>query len=189
MQAQDFKELQTKRLNLQPLVATFDFATYLFKLISNNREFFRFMPWAGIKTQEQEFDFLHGAEKNWKSKKSAIYGMYLKPEKKFIGVCSFFNIDWDDETGEIGYWLDPKYSRQGYMSEAANEIAKNFFDTGFKRIIIKADPDNIASCKTAEKCGFEREGVMRSVVFNPSLSRREDLVLYAKISNQKNNQK
>lgn len=92
-----------------------------------------------------------------------------------------FNIDWDDEVGEIGYWLDPQYANHGFMSEAVDCVATEFFNHGFHRIIIKANPENIASCKTAEKCGFEREGVMRSCSFNAGLKARKDIALYAKI--------
>ncbi|MCR4917893.1 MAG: GNAT family N-acetyltransferase [Alphaproteobacteria bacterium] len=181
MKSQEFKTIQTKRLDLKPLVATFDFANYLFGVISKNIEFFKYMPWADIKNAEQEFDFLRSAEKGWKKQTKATYGLYLRDNGDFVGVCSFFDIDWDDEVGEIGYWLDPKYAKQGYMSEAANAVANEFFNTGFQRIVIKANPENIASCKTAEKCGFEREGLMRNCCFNLGLNKREDLVLYAKV--------
>lgn len=181
MKLQEFKELHTERLNLKPLVATFDFANHLFDVISKNMKFFKYMPWADIKNAEQEFDFLRNAEKGWKKQTKATHGMYLRTNGDFVGVCSMFDIDWDDETGEIGYWLDPKYAKQGYMSEAVNAVAKEFFDMGFQRIIIKANPENIASCKTAEKCGFVREGIMRNCCFNLGLNKREDLALYAKV--------
>lgn len=181
MAPQEFKELQTERLILKPLVASFDFANYLFNVLSKNRDFFKYMPWMNMKRAEQEYDFLRGSEKNWKSQKSAEYGIYLRENSDFVGVCSFFRIKWDDETGEIGYWLDPKYAGQGYMTDAVNAVANEFFAMGFHRIIILANPENIASCKVAEKCGFEREGIMQSYGFNLGLNKREDVALYAKV--------
>ena len=181
MKAQEFKEIQTNRLMLKPLVATFDFANHLFDIISNNREFFKYMPWADIKNAEQEFDWLRSAESNWKNHKSAEYGMFLRDTNDFIGVCSFFNISWSNEIGEIGYWLNPKYANNGFMSEAITAISQEYFNNGFKRIIIRANIKNIASYKTAEKCGFTREGIMKSATFNSSLNEREDIALYAKI--------
>lgn len=181
MKSQEFKILQTQRLDLKPLVATFDFANYLYKLIVNNRDFFKFMPWVDIKNPEQEFDWLRSAESKWKNKKAADYIMFLRGTDKFVGICSFFDISWDNESAEIGYWLNPEYTQQGFMSEAVNAIANEFFNIGFKRIIIKANPENIASCKVAEKCGFEREGLLRSYDFLSSMNKREDIALYAKI--------
>ena len=63
-----------------------------------------------------------------------------------------------------------------------NAVASEFINIGFKRIIILANPENIASCRVAEKCGFEREGIMRSYDFLPVLKKREDIALYAKIN-------
>ena len=68
------------------------------------------------------------------------------------------------------------------MSEAVNAVTDEFLNMGFKRIIILANPENIASCRVAEKCGFVREGLLRSYDFLPVLTKREDIVLYAKIN-------
>ena len=182
MKPQAFKPLQTQRLDLKPLVASFDFANELFDMIDKNREYFKFMPWSDIKQPEQEFDYLRGSEKKWKNQTDANYGLYLRDNGKFVGVCGFMSINWSNETGEIGYWLNPKYARQGFMSEAVQAIVQEFFNMGFKRITLKADIENTPSCKTAEKCGFTREGVMKSYEFNKPLNRRQDMCLYAKIN-------
>ena len=181
MKPQEFKIIKTKRLELKPLVATFTFAQDLFNIISLNRDFFKFMPWNDIQKPEQEFEFLTSAEKGWKKQTKATYGMYLRKDTDFVGVCTMFNIDWENESGEIGYWLNPEYANHGLMTEAVKAVSNKFFDIGFKRIVIKANPENIASCKVAEKCGFEREGLLRSYDFLPSINKREDVVLYAKI--------
>ena len=181
MKPQEFKEIQTKRLTLKPLVASFSFAQELFDMITKNREFFKFMPWANVEKPESEFEFLQSAAKCWKKQEKATYGMFLQPKNEFVGVCTMFEINYGNESGEIGYWLNPKYAQQGFMSEAVNAVSTEFFNRGFKRIIIKANPENIASCKVAEKCGFEREGLLRSYDFLPILNKREDVVLYSKI--------
>ena len=103
MKPQEFKILQTKNLELKPLVATFDLANHLFDVISNNREFFKYMPWLNTQNAEQEFDFLRSAEKGWKNKTKATHGMYLRQNADFVGICTMFNINWDEETGEIGF--------------------------------------------------------------------------------------
>jgi len=181
MQPLEFKELHTERLVLKPLSATFSFAQELFDIISKNRDFFKFMPWANVEKPESEFEFLQSASKGWKKREKATYGMFLQSNNKFVGVCTMFEINIDNESGEIGYWLNPVFANQGFMSEAVNTIANEFFNIGFKRIVIKANPENIASCKVAEKCGFEREGLLRSYDFLPVLNKREDIILYAKI--------
>ncbi len=181
MKPQKFKKLQTKHLDLKPLPVTFKLASEIFDIISNNRDYYKFLPWSNVKQPEQEFAFLSDADKNWKNQSEATYGMYLCKDGSFAGVCTMFDIDWDKESSEFGYWLNIKYAGHGLMSEAVKAISNEFFNMGFKRIVIKANPENFASCKVAEKCGFEREGVLRSYDFLPALNKREDIALYAKI--------
>ena len=181
MKPQEFQILQTKNLELKPLIATFDFAKELFDIIANNRDFFKYMPWINVEKPEQEFVFLNNAENGWKKQTEATYRMCLRDGGDFVGLCSIFNLKWERETAEIGYWLNPKYAGRGLMSEAVNAVADSFFNMGFKRITILANPENIASCRVAEKCGFQREGIMRSYDFAPGLNEREDIVLYAKV--------
>jgi [ribosomal protein S5]-alanine N-acetyltransferase len=44
---------------------------------------------------------------------------------------------------------------------------------------LRADADNVASQRVAEKAGFTREGVLRSVHFNPRQQRRVDFVMFS----------
>ena len=111
MKPQEFKILRTKNLELKPLVATFKFANELFSIIDGNRDFFKYMPWADVEKPEQEFSYLRDSEKGWKNNTKANYGMFLRDSGDFVGVCGMFNIKWENESGEIGYWLNPKYAR------------------------------------------------------------------------------
>jgi RimJ/RimL family protein N-acetyltransferase len=47
------------------------------------------------------------------------------------------------------------------------------------RLQLRADRLNVASQRVAEAAGFKREGVLRSVRFNPRQGRRVDFVLYS----------
>lgn len=181
MKIQEFKKLQTKNLDLKPLVATFDFANYLFDTITKNKDFFKFMPFANVEKPEEEFDFLRSAEEKWKNLSSAQYGMYLRKSEEFIGVCSIFNLSEGRDSGEIGYWLNPKFASRGFMSEAVSAVSDAFFEMGCHRIQIIANVKNIASCRVAEKCGFKREGIMHRFCFNSYINEIEDMALYAKI--------
>lgn len=185
MVPQEFKELQTERLLLKPLVATFDFANELFEIIKRHRDSYKYIPkLASAPNAESEFDFLRGVEKGWKNKTKATYGMYMKSNGAFIGACSMFSIDWDAESCEIGAWVNMDYASQGFMTEAIKTTTQAFLDMGFKRIMIRANTENIASRRVAEKCGFDYEGILRSCEFNPCLNKREDFVVYSKINDK-----
>jgi [ribosomal protein S5]-alanine N-acetyltransferase len=87
----------------------------------------------------------------------------------------------DEEAGtvEIGYWLRRDAQRRGYMTRAVVLVTRHAVDRGAERVYLRADPQNVASCRVAEKAGFTREGVLRSVHWNPRLGRRQDWAIYA----------
>lgn len=187
MKPQKFKSLQTKRLDLKPLVATFDFANYLFDIISKIKAtsptYFTYVPsLTEIKKPEQEFDWLRQSEDGWKNQTRAVYGLYLRKTDEFVGICTLRHINWRDGNGEIAYWLRPEYASQGLVSEAVNKVTQSFFDIGFNRFTLTASPNNFASCGVAKKCSFEQEGIMRKLCFNPNLNKLDDAILFAKIN-------
>ncbi len=55
----------------------------------------------------------------------------------------------------------------------------SFDELGCERLQLRADADNVASQRVAEKTGFTREGVLRSVHFNPRQQRRVDFVMFS----------
>ncbi|MCL2772274.1 MAG: GNAT family N-acetyltransferase [Oscillospiraceae bacterium] len=69
-----------------------------------------------------------------------------------IGVSSKH----DNETGEMGWYLDPEYWRMGYATEAGSAIINYMFSTlKFCKLTAMIDSKNIPSCHLAEKLGFQ----------------------------------
>jgi RimJ/RimL family protein N-acetyltransferase len=58
-------------------------------------------------------------------------------------------------------------------------LARWAFEHGCERLQIRADTENEASMRVAERVGFRREGVLRSIRFNPRLGRRMNFALYS----------
>lgn len=57
---------------------------------------------------------------------------------------------------EVAYFMSEKYQKKGYTLEAVNQLVKWCFQVSdIKYLILTIDCANIASCKLAEKCGFE----------------------------------
>jgi RimJ/RimL family protein N-acetyltransferase len=52
------------------------------------------------------------------------------------------------------------------------------------RLQLRADQRNVASLRVAESAGFRREGVLRSVRFNPRQGRRVDFVMYSLLAEE-----
>ena len=68
---------------------------------------------------------------------------------------------------EIGYRLfDPKLSGRGYVSEACRLLVDYLFNVHqYHRLELLSTPDNVASIRVAQKCGFTAEGMMRQSFF------------------------
>jgi RimJ/RimL family protein N-acetyltransferase len=66
------------------------------------------------------------------------------------------------------------------MTRALKLISRRAIEVdGAARLQLRADPLNVASCRVAEKAGFTREGLLRSVYWNARLGRRQDHVLFS----------
>lgn len=86
----------------------------------------------------------------------------------------------DDGVGEIGYWIRAEARGKGVMTQALVLLARwALTDEGLARVQLRADVENVASRRVAEKAGFRLEGVMRSARWNARLERRVDWAIYA----------
>jgi RimJ/RimL family protein N-acetyltransferase len=63
----------------------------------------------------------------------------------------------------VGYWLTPDARGRGIATHAVRLLARWAVDElGLARLEITCGPDNQASQRVAERCGFTREGVLRA---------------------------
>ncbi|MEV8632654.1 GNAT family protein [Streptosporangium sp. NPDC051023] len=80
-----------------------------------------------------------------------------------VGAISLFKTQWGTGTTEVGYGVHPLHRGRGYAPEAVRALARwTFESTGLRRIELRANVDNTASLRVAEKAGFVREGVLRA---------------------------
>jgi ribosomal-protein-alanine N-acetyltransferase len=80
---------------------------------------------------------------------------------------------------ELSYILyEPEYRRRGATTEAVTLMTDYLFATKpINRIRLVIHPDNTASRRVAEKCGFRHEGTARGAWFNQG--RYQDVEIYA----------
>lgn len=90
-----------------------------------------------------------------------------------------------NDVGEIGYWLRSDARGRGVMTRALVLAARwAFDDCGAARVQLRADVENVASRRVAEKAGFRLEGVLRSAHWNARLGRRQDWAMYSLLSGE-----
>jgi RimJ/RimL family protein N-acetyltransferase len=83
-------------------------------------------------------------------------------------------------TASIGYWLAPQARGHGYITSAVGLLARwGFEQLGLARLELTTDPENVASQRVAERCGFRREGRLRSHKLIRHTGERRDSLLYS----------
>lgn len=80
---------------------------------------------------------------------------------------------------ELGYQLyDDRHAGHGYVTEAVQLLVDYLFGAKKEhRIHLVIVPENLASQRIAEKCGFVLEGTVRGAFFNDG--RNQDVLLYS----------
>ena len=77
-----------------------------------------------------------------------------------VGNLSFKGLNADGSV-EIGYGISEEYCGKGYATEAVNAAVDwAMGQPGITRIEAETDPDNTASQRVLEKCGFILSGVI-----------------------------
>ena len=81
---------------------------------------------------------------------------------------------------EVGYWVGPEARGRDLCTRAVRLVARWVLEAHrMERLQLRADEENAASKRVAEKAGFTREGVLRSSHYNARLGRRVDFVMYS----------
>jgi RimJ/RimL family protein N-acetyltransferase len=83
----------------------------------------------------------------------------------------------------VGFWIAPEARGQGVAAQALSLLAGWAFGSlGLTRLELFIEPENAASLRVAERCGFVREGLLRSRWV--SKGRRRDSVVYGLLADE-----
>lgn len=179
------EKLKGERLELRINVPEIELAKKIFATVDENRDYLsKWLPWVdSTQKVEDSLKFLFDTQDGIKSGKKVNYGIFL--DENYVGNIGFFDIDWKNKSGEIGYWLSEKYSKNGYVSEAVKILEKEFFEKhDFNRIQIKCDTNNIGSGKVALKCGYLLEGVIREDAYVNEIGGFRSTNLFSKLKSE-----
>jgi RimJ/RimL family protein N-acetyltransferase len=151
--------------------------------IAELRRFLWFLPWVA---EEQTLDSAEircrKCEANFIARTDMPFLAFEKASSKLVGSVGMHRPDWDVPKTEVGYWIRPSAAGNGYVTEGVQALVALAFDgLRARRIELVTDEQNIPSRKVAERCGFELEGVLRSVQRAPDGSLRNTCI-YARLS-------
>jgi RimJ/RimL family protein N-acetyltransferase len=127
--------------------------------------------------------WIEQASSFWRAGTSAPFAATDAKTGDVLGGVGFAWVgDERQRVGEVGYWLRSEARGRGLTGRAVRLLSRwSFEELDCERLQLRADADNVASQRVAQKAGFTREAVLRSVHFNPRQQRRVDFVMFSRL--------
>lgn len=83
------------------------------------------------------------------------------------------------KSASVGFSLAPEAHGRGYITRAVRVLARwAFDDLGLARLELTTDPENLSAQRVADRCGFRKEGHLRSHVRVRHSGQRRDSLVY-----------
>lgn len=98
----------------------------------------------------------------------------------FLGMAALVRLDRAAREGEIGYIVAPAARGRGVAVRALRLLTDwAFSELALERVELRIDIENEASLRVAERAGFTREGVLRSLHFKQGS--RADVAVFSRL--------
>jgi RimJ/RimL family protein N-acetyltransferase len=98
----------------------------------------------------------------------------------FLGIAALVAIEREENQAEIGYVVAREARGRGIATRALRLVTDYALgQVGLERVQLVIDVENEPSLRVAERCGYVREGVARSLYVKPG--RRADMVVYSRL--------
>jgi RimJ/RimL family protein N-acetyltransferase len=110
----------------------------------------------------------------------AAFAIVDEASGAFVGFAALVRIDPDAREAEAGYIVSPRARGRGVARRALRLLTDwALNDLALERIELRITAENLPSILVAERCGYVREGVLRSVHFKQG--ERSDLAIYSRL--------
>jgi RimJ/RimL family protein N-acetyltransferase len=136
-------------------------------------------------TERDAREYLASTRRGWREATISSFAIADAETGALLGSISVHWLDHEHAVGEVGYWVRREARGRGIATRAVRLIARwAIRECGLRRLQLRADVDNVASQRVAEKAGFEREGVLRSVRYSERQGRRVDFAVFSLLSEE-----
>ena len=172
------ERIETERLVLRK--PRRDDAERIFTRYASDPEVTRYMGFTRHESLEATMGFLERSEGEWSRTGAGAYVIETRDEGTFLGGTGL-HVE-TARRAATGYVLARDAWGHGYATEAVTAIASLVPELGIVRLYAFTHTENRASWRVLEKCGFEREGVLRKHFVFPNLGADPlDVFVYARI--------
>jgi RimJ/RimL family protein N-acetyltransferase len=128
-----------------------------------------------------ERTWLERYEQGHKDGTRAGFAIVDEADGSFLGLIALVRIDREGREAEAGYIVAPQARGRGIAARALRLLTDwALKELELERVELRISAGNVASERVAERSGFVREGVLRSVHFKQGL--RSDLAVYSRLA-------
>ena len=155
-------------------------AEELHALIEANRQRLApWLPWAAGQTYEDTLGFIRRTIEQ--DAAGDGFQAAIICDGRIAGAIGYREVDWEDRSTSLGYWLAEPYEGRGTMTEAVRTLTDHAFTAwGLRRVEIRAAVENRRSRAIPERLGFTEEEILpRAEMVG---GRHLDSVVYAMLS-------
>ena len=122
---------------------------------------------------ENAISFINFANEMEVERKEFHFAIANILDDSMLGLIGVKELNRDNGTCEIGYWLGSEHHNKGIMTKAIKQITQFcFVDLGLHTIKAIVFESNIASIKTLEKAGFYNAGYSEKSYCNAILKEK-----------------
>ncbi len=158
----------------------------LFNTVNNDRATLsRWMSWTNTTLSvDDEKQFINYARVE--IAKHHLLLLTIIVDNQAVGMVDLHQIDWQNRTAELGYWLSSEFQGKGIITTAVNQLVSHAFNHMLlHKVILQADSENDKSIAVAHRLGFLLEATLKQQVRYQDTFK--DMCIFAKF-NPKNNQ-
>ncbi|MDO6707334.1 GNAT family N-acetyltransferase [Photobacterium sp. 1_MG-2023] len=173
-------ELTSPRLYLRPYKLA-DLESHLIAVQESYKDLSPWVEWCHTNYNQQDAHaWISASQMNWKLDNGYELAIFTRHHDHFIGTVCLNNLSQLTNAAELGYWIRSSSHQQGFAQEAIHALARFAFDTlALTRLEIVMHPGNLASQRTAARCGAHYESLSRNRIYSRGQAR--DGLVYALI--------
>ena len=161
--------LTTSRLTLRKLMPRDAADMFAYASQEGVTEYLLWNPHPGLAYTERYLKYL---QTEYKKERFFDWAIVYTEEDKMIGTVGFTQLDKENLVAEVGYVINPAYAGRGIATEAVSAVIGYAFCTlGMQRVEARYMIGNDASLRVMEKCGMQKEGVLRSALLVKNVRR------------------
>ena len=134
----------------------------VFNVIDKNRKYLRkWLPWLdSTKSPDNVKETIEKWQKELENKIDYVFGIFL--DGNYVGNISVHDVDKNNNSAMIGYWLAADYQGRGIMTECVRTLVNFcFHEIDLNRVYIYCAFGNNKSRAIPERLGFVHEGILQ----------------------------